>query len=154
MVFSRRIRTKGGEQVSEQRAITEEALKQIGFKQTSGRVWQGQEKHRILSLPRSASEFGLSIEVCENDIMKDGTWFCWLVLDEPYRFLPLRHLRYLEELADLYLGIVGERLELPKPPRRKCPEGLNCGPCDKCLSHLKPKDTPCYHQCKAHQKYN
>lgn len=90
--------------------ITEDYLKACGFKKTWGRAWQGGEesKHRVLTLPRVASDFGLAVELAPNDIMKDGTWFCWLVQDEPYRFIPLRHLRYMTELAFLIQGLTGE----------------------------------------------
>ncbi len=32
----------------------------------------------------------------------------------------------------------------------KCPETVNCGPCEKCLTAKGYKKTPCFHKCTQH----
>lgn len=34
----------------------------------------------------------------------------------------------------------------------KCPETVDCGPCEKCLTAKGYKDTPCFHKCAKHNK--
>ncbi len=116
--------------MSERLKISEEWLCASGFK------WHqpdGQDrKHWLLWLGdaiRDGNGFcsfeDLGVEVAEG---RDGLWFCWLRADYAgrySRFIHVRHLRFVDELAALIEGITGWPLE-----REHCQYGSMRSPKD------------------------
>lgn len=58
-------------------------------------------------------------------------------------------LRFVEPDRDFIVDDYKDQQE--RVARRKCPRGLNCGPCQYCLSSLGHEKTPCHHKCDKHE---
>lgn|GEM_PF-1348155 len=92
--------------------ITEDWLRENGFK------WhqlEGQDRKQWLlwlgSAIRESSFEDLGVEVAE---WRDGSWFCWLRSDFAHRysrFIHVRHLRFVDELAALIEGVTGQEFD-------------------------------------------
>jgi hypothetical protein len=92
--------------VNEATPITEDALRAAGFK------WlevERSDRHWLLWIGNATdgSFDDLGIELCPN---RDGEWYCWLRADYAgrySRFIHVRHLRSMEDVAALFAGLTG-----------------------------------------------